>query len=88
MPFYWIESILAISFTLVWVFIGMTLLGDRLSEVRQRRSALQSDIQGPHFSAKRNPIKQGLAKQGSGKRVASVRPRRRKSRTTANHMAV
>lgn len=73
MPFYWIESILAVSFTLVWVFIGMTLLGDRLSEVRQRRSAIHGEPQGPHFSSK--PIR-------------SPRRRRQKQRTSIDHIAV
>ncbi len=55
MPFHWIESLLAISFTLVWLFIGATLLGDRLGEVRQRRSTPRGESQAPHFSGKRRP---------------------------------
>lgn len=47
MPFHWIESLLALAFAAVWAFIGVTLVGDRLGEVRRQRIAPQ----GPHFGA-------------------------------------
>ena len=45
MPFHLIESVLAFAFAAVWAFIGLTLIGDRLHEVRQRRIAPSA----PHY---------------------------------------
>ena len=49
MPFHWIESVLALAFAAVWAFIGLTLVGDRLHEVRKSRVAPR----GPHFAVGR-----------------------------------
>ncbi|TWT86262.1 hypothetical protein Mal64_38020 [Pseudobythopirellula maris] len=38
MPFHLIQSVLAFTFALIWVFIGATLLRDALLEVRRARS--------------------------------------------------
>lgn len=49
MPFHWIESALAVSFAAVWAFIGLTLVGDRIGEVRERRMTGH----GPHYRGRR-----------------------------------
>lgn len=54
-PFSMLQLALGASFVVVWLFIGGTVLGDRLAEVRrERRAHSPAAARGPHRARQRS----------------------------------